>query len=112
VTDARLVRITVRRAARHRRHSLALALMARARRAGLAGATMVEVVGGFGVHHRTHTAGRWALSDAVAYEILIVDTEERLRPFLAEARSDIGERGLVVVETVQVAGGRMGRAQR
>lgn len=111
MTQARLVRIMVRRGAQHRHHSLALDLMSRAHRAGLAGATMVEVVGGFGVHHRTHTAGRWALSDAVAYQILIVDTEERLRSFLDEARSEIGEHGFVVVETVQVAGGRLGSVE-
>lgn len=112
MTDARLVRIVVRRGARQRHHALALDLMSRAQRTGLAGATMLEVIGGFGADHRTHTAGRWALSDAVAYEILIVDTEERIGGFIEEVAAELGQQGLIVIETVELVGGRLGRAER
>ena len=51
-----MLRIVVRRGAQHHHHALALNLVIRAHRAGLAGATMVEVVAGFGAAHRSHTA--------------------------------------------------------
>lgn len=76
----------------------------------MAGATMVEVVEGFGTSRRVLRAGRWALSDAVAYEILIVDTEEKVRDFLAEARPELGGHGLATTEAVTVVGGRWRRA--
>lgn len=112
MTDARLVRIMVRRGARHGHHALALDLMARAQGAGLAGATMLEIIEGFGAARRTHTAGRWSLSDAVAYEILIVDTEEQTRRFIEAVAGEIGDRGLVVTEAVQIVSGRIGPAGR
>jgi PII-like signaling protein len=102
-----MLRIVVRRGAQHHHRALALDLVTRARKAGLAGATTVEVIAGFGAAHRTRTSGRWALSDAVAYQILIVDTEDKIDRFLDQVRPEIAERGLVTKDPVSVISGRI-----
>lgn len=111
MSNAVMLRIVVRRGSQHRHHALALDLVSRAQKAGLAGATMVEVVAGFGAAHRTHVSSRWALSDAVAYQILIVDTEDKVDRFLDGIRSEIAERGLVTKESVTVISGRVAQAE-
>jgi PII-like signaling protein len=107
-----LLRIIIRRGERHGHHSLALELVAQAKAAGLAGATMVEVVSGFGAEHRTRAAGRWALSDAVAYEILIVDAEDKVNLFIDAVRSEIADRGIVVMQAVELVSGSLGQGDR
>lgn len=111
MSDVIMLRIVVRRGAQHHHHALALDLVTRAHRAGLAGATMVEVIAGFGDAHRTRMAGRWALSDAVAYQILVVDSEDKIDRFLDEVRADIAERGFITKEPVTVISGRLGPSQ-
>jgi PII-like signaling protein len=111
MSEIAMLRIVVRRGAQHRHHGLALDLISRAHEAGLAGATMVEVVAGFGSARRTRMSGRWALSDAVAYQILIVDTEDKIDRFLDQIRSEIAQRGLVTKEPVTAITGRITSAQ-
>ena len=105
MSDVVMLRIVVRRGAQYHHHALALDLVSRAQKSGLAGATMVEVIAGLGADHRTRTSGRWALSDAVAYEILIVDSEAKIDRFLEEVRPEIAERGLVTKQPVKVVSG-------
>ncbi len=111
MSQAVMLRIVVRRGAQHHHHALAVDLVSRAQKEGLAGATMVEVVAGFGAAHRARTSGTWALSDAIAYEILIVDTEDKLDRFLDQIRSRIADRGVVTKESVTVVTGRIGSAE-
>lgn len=107
-----LLRIVIRRGARYQHHAVTLDLLLRARKMGLAGATMLEVVEGFGSSHRTRLAGRWALSDAVAYELLLVDTEEKLTRFAEEVGPEIGPRGLVIRQPASLVGGWIGLPDR
>lgn len=106
MTELCLLRVVVARGAQHHHHAVAIDLVDKAHRRGLAGATMVEVVEGYGASHLTHRASRWALSDAVAYEILVVDEEERVRAFLAEIGPELGRHGLATTETVTLVAGR------
>lgn len=107
-----LLRIIVRRGSRRAHEPLALYLMAQARRAGLAGATMVEVASGFGAPHATREPGPWSPSDAVAYEILMVDRHDRLAAFLDGVRADLAGHGVASVEPVGLVAGPLGPPAR
>ena len=77
------------------------AIVEKARRAGLAGATVVKGFHGFGAHSRLHTAKILRLSTDLPIVIEIVDTEEKIRAILPDFDAMIDE-GLVTLEKVQV----------
>jgi PII-like signaling protein len=77
------------------------ALVLKAREAGLAGATVVRGVAGFGAHSRLHTAKVLRLSEDLPLVIEIVDKEERIRAFVPTCDEMIGE-GLITLERVEV----------
>jgi PII-like signaling protein len=72
----------------------------RAHAAGLAGASVMRGVEGFGAHSRIHTDRLLSLSEELPMMVVIVDAEERIRAFLprlAELRL-----GLVTLDPVEV----------
>ena len=71
----------------------------RAREAGLAGATVLQAVIGFG--HTPHLHTRRLLDDDQSVVIEIVDEEDRLRAF-AGALADLPDIGLITLEAVEV----------
>lgn len=73
----------------------------RAHAAGLAGATVVRGIEGYGKSNHIHTTRMLSLSDDLPVMVVIVDVEERVRPFLAELEELVTE-GLVIVEPVEV----------
>lgn len=73
-------------------------LVLRARERGLAGATVLRGVMGFGAHSRLHTFKIERLSLDV---VEIVDTREKLEAFLAEIDPVIRE-GLATLEAAEV----------
>lgn len=73
----------------------------RARELGLAGATVLRGMEGFGAHSRLHTAKVLRLSSDLPIVIEIVDTQERIESFL-EAIDDAIAEGLATVENVQI----------
>jgi hypothetical protein len=77
------------------------ALVLRAREAGLAGATVVRGMLGFGKHSRLHTTKVLRLSEDLPVVVEIVDVEERIRAFLPECDAMIGE-GLITLERVEI----------
>jgi hypothetical protein len=77
------------------------ALVLKAREAGLAGATVVRGVLGFGKHSRLHSAKVLRLSEDLPVVVEIVDREERIRAFLPECDAMIGE-GLITLERVEI----------
>ena len=85
------------------------ALVLRAREAGLAGATVVRGIEGFGAHSRLHTAKVLRLSEDLPLVIEIVDIEERIRAFIPVCDEMIGE-GLITLERVEVLKYAPGRA--
>lgn len=94
---------------RYHHRPLYAEIVERARKAGLAGATALRGVEGFGASTVLHLAHRLHLSDALPVMIVIVDRAERIEAFLPVLDELIDE-GLVVREPVDVltyrAGGR------
>jgi PII-like signaling protein len=77
------------------------AIVERARERGLAGATVLRGIEGFGADSRLHTARILRLSEDLPVLIEIVDTDERIRAFLPTVDEMVGE-GLLTMERVQV----------
>lgn len=73
----------------------------RAHRAGLAGATVVRGIEGYGASSRIHTTRLLSLSEDLPVAVVIVDAEERIRAFLPELDELVTE-GLVVIDPVEV----------
>jgi PII-like signaling protein len=72
----------------------------RAREAGLAGATVLRGVEGFGTGSMIHTTRLLSLSDDLPLIIVIVDDEPRIRDFLPQLDELVIE-GLVVLDEVE-----------
>jgi PII-like signaling protein len=73
----------------------------RAHAAGLAGATVLRGIEGFGRSNHVHTTRILSLSEDLPVAIIIVDLEERVRPFLDELDGLVTE-GMVTIEPVEV----------
>jgi uncharacterized protein len=73
----------------------------RAHRAGLAGASVLRGVEGYGASERIHTSRILSLSEDLPIVIIIVDTDDRVRAFLPELDELVSE-GLVILDQVEV----------
>jgi PII-like signaling protein len=74
----------------------------RAHRAGLAGASVVRGIEGFGASSpRIHTSRLLSLSEDLPVAVIIVDTAERIDAFLPQVEEVLGE-GLAVLDDVDV----------
>jgi PII-like signaling protein len=73
----------------------------RAHRAGLAGATVLRGVEGFGAGSLIHTTRILSLAENLPAVIIIVDSEERVRNFLPQVEELIDE-GMIILDEVEV----------
>ncbi|MFJ2029263.1 DUF190 domain-containing protein [Streptosporangium sp. NPDC087985] len=73
----------------------------RAHRAGLAGASVMRGIEGYGASNRVHTTRILSLSEDLPLVIVIVDAEEPVRAFLPQLDGLVDE-GLVIVDAVEV----------
>ncbi len=73
----------------------------RAHAAGLAGATVLRGIEGYGASNLVHTNRLLSLSEDLPVAIIMVDDEEKIRSFLPQLDGLIGE-GLVIVDPVEV----------
>jgi PII-like signaling protein len=73
----------------------------RAHRAGLAGASVLRGIEGYGASSRIHTTRLLSLSEDLPVAVVIVDAEERIRAFLPQLDELVTE-GLVVIDPVEV----------
>ena len=74
----------------------------RAHRAGLAGASVVRGIEGFGASSpRIHTSRLLSLSEDLPVAVIIVDTAERIDAFVPQVEEVLGE-GLAVLDDVDV----------
>ncbi len=73
----------------------------RAHAAGLAGASVMRGIEGFGASSRVHTSRLLSLGEDLPVAIVIVDTQDRVEAFLPELDELIGQ-GLVILDPVQV----------
>ena len=77
------------------------AIVAFLRERGLAGATVLRGIEGFGAKAHLHTSRILHLSEDLPVLIEIVDQEDRLRAILPELDAMVGE-GLITLERVEV----------
>lgn len=76
-------------------------IVARAREAGLAGASVFRGIEGFGASSLIHTQRLLSLSEDLPVAVVIVDTEEKIRSFLPQLDELVGE-GLVILDDCEV----------
>jgi hypothetical protein len=96
-----LVRIFMGEGDKWHHQPLSLALLARLRKEGFAGATIFHGVGGFGAHSVMHTTHILRLSEDLPVLIEVVDTEERVQALLP-ILDEMVQEGLVTMEKVRV----------
>ena len=84
-------------------------IVRKAREHGLAGATVLRGLEGFGARSRLHTAKILRLSSDLPIVVEIVDTEDKIESFLPLIDDAVGE-GLATLEKVEVRFYRSGRA--
>lgn len=107
--DGRLLRIYIGENDRYERTPLHEWLVRKAREEGLAGATVLRGLEGFGAHSRLHTAKILRLSADLPLVVEIVDTADKIEAFMSHVDAAVGE-GLATVEKVHVRFYRSGRA--
>jgi PII-like signaling protein len=73
----------------------------RAREAGLAGASVLRGIEGFGASQHVHTTRLLSLNEDLPLVIVMIDDEERIERFALELDELISE-GLVVIDDVHV----------
>jgi hypothetical protein len=73
----------------------------RARAAGLAGASVLRGIEGYGASSRIHTTRLLSLSEDLPVAIVIVDAEDNVRRFLPQL-DDLVTEGLVIIDPVEV----------
>ena len=106
--EGHLLRIFVGESDKHKGAPLYEWIVRQARERGLAGATVLRGVEGFGAHSRLHTAKILRLSEDLPIVIEIVDTREKIEAFLPIVDAAIPE-GLATLEKVQIRLYRSGR---
>ncbi len=107
--EGTLLRIFIGELDKHEGRPLYEVLVEEARRRGLAGATVLRGVMGFGANSRIHTTKILRLSEDLPMIIEIVDEAEKINAFLPDLDDMIGE-GLVTWERVHIVIYRDGQA--
>ncbi len=80
-------------------------IIEKAREAGLAGATVLRGVEGFGARSRIHTAKILRLSEDLPVVVEIVDSEDKVKAFLPEVDrmfESSGSGGMITLEKAEV----------
>ena len=96
-----LLRIYLGELDKHGHQPLYETIVLKARKMGLAGATVLRGPMGFGAHSHLHTAKILRLSEDLPVLVEIVDKEEKINAFLPELDKLLGD-GLVTLEKVRV----------
>ena len=99
--DGCLLRVFIGESDKHEGRPLYEWLVLQAREAGLAGATVLRGIEGFGAHSRLHTAKILRLSEDLPIVVKIVDSREKIEAFMPLLDKAIAE-GLATLERVEV----------
>jgi uncharacterized protein len=100
-SEGQLLRIFIGESDHWEGRPLYEAIVQRARAAGLAGATVIRGLEGFGAHSRLHTTRILRLSEDLPVVVEIVDVAERIEAFLP-ALDEMVDEGMVTLEKVRV----------
>ena len=106
--EGSLLRIFIGESDRHQGKPLYEWIVKKARENGLAGATVLRGMMGFGAHSRMHTFHIERLSEDLPIIIEIVDTCEKLEAFLKQI-DEVIEEGLATIEKVYIHFYRSGK---
>ncbi len=106
--ESYLLRIFIGESDRHAGKPLFEWIVLQARAQGLAGATVLRGMMGFGAHSRIHTVKIERLSEDLPIIVEIVDTREKLEAFLSEIDGAI-EEGVATMEKAYVKFYRSGK---
>ena len=104
-----LLRIFIGESDRHDGKLLYEWIVLKAREAGLAGATVMRGMMGFGAHSRLHTFKIERLSQDLPVIVEIVDTRDKLESFLALIDKEI-EEGMATLEEIKIHFYRSGKS--
>jgi uncharacterized protein len=97
----KLVRIYIGESDHWHGKALYKAIVERARKEGLAGATVTRGIEGFGANSRIHTTSILRLSEDLPVKIEIVDVEERISRFLPLLDEMVTE-GLITIQDCDI----------
>jgi len=100
-SEGQLLRIFIGEGNRHEGRPLYEWIVMQAKQMGLAGATVLRGIMGYGANSRIHTSKIMRLSEDLPIIIEIVDTPEKLSAFLSRIDSAICE-GLATLEKANV----------
>ena len=106
--DGYLLRIFIGESDRHDGKLLYEWIVLKAREVGLAGATVMRGMMGFGAHSRLHTFKIERLSQDLPIIVEIVDTRDKLERFLAVIDKEI-EEGMATLEEIKIHFYRSGK---
>jgi len=107
--EGKLLRVFIGESDKHGSKPLYQAIVEMLRKHGLAGATVLRGVEGFGAHSRIHTHRILQLSEDLPMVIECVDSAERIDSVLP-ALDEMVDDGLVTLERVEVITYRPGSA--
>ncbi len=108
--EGSLLRIFIGESDKHEGMALYEWIVRKAREQGLAGATVLRGLEGFGAHSRVHTAKILRLSTDLPIVVEIVDSLEKIEAFLPAVDGAVRE-GLATLERVQIRFYRSGTVQ-
>jgi PII-like signaling protein len=100
--DGYLLRIFLGESDKYQGQELYEWLVLEARKRGMAGATVLRGIMGFGAHSVVHTFKIERLSEDLPVVIEIIDSQQKIEDFLTFAESQIKRGMLATVEKVQV----------
>ena len=106
--EGQLLRIFIGESDRWQGKPLYEAIILRAREMGIAGATMLRGMMGYGAASRIHTAKILRLSEDLPIVVEIVDSKEKITALLPTIEEMVRE-GLVTLENVRVLQYRSGK---
>jgi uncharacterized protein len=98
---AQRLTIHVDETVQHRHHPLYVEIVHRAHSHGMAGATVLRGVEGYGASNHIHTTRMLSLSEDLPVLVVIIDSHERIALFLQDIEPILGD-GLIVLENVEV----------
>lgn len=99
--EAKLLRIFIGESDLYKHRPLYEVIVEEARKRGLAGATVLRGILGFGANSRIHTSKILRLSEDLPVVVEIVDAEDKIEAFLPDLDEMINE-GLVTIEKAHV----------
>ena len=98
---AQRLSIYVDETVQYKHHPLYTEIVHRAHARGMAGATVIRGIEGYGASNHIHTTRMLSLSEDLPLIVVIVDTQERIAHFLPELDEMVGD-GMILLEDVEV----------